>query len=683
MAGSAKIGAIHVSLGLDSAQFEAGMKRANGSVKEMSATTKAAFLAIGAAVAAAAAGIAIAVKGSIDHFDTLSKTAQKIGLTVESLAKLEYAAKMSDVSLESLATGVKKLSQNMADVAAGAGSTAKRGFDMLGVSVKKADGTLKTSDALLAEVADKFQNMPDGVNKTAAAVAIFGRAGADLIPMLNAGSAGLDEAAAKAERFGLVISGTTARQAEAFNDNLTDLGLVATGMGNKLATAVLPALVAISAALVEAALHAGDLVPYLATAAATLVGLAAPAIIASIGAASTAIGVGMVGAVRALTAAMLANPLGLLVAGIATAVTAAFMFRDQIKEAIGIDFVAIIGDAVNKVIGAFVGGFEAIKATWALLPRAIADIVIQTANSMITGVEAMINKSIELINSFVDNANGALGNIGINIGKIGGVQFGGFENPFAGAAADAGAAAGAAVTGAMSVDYLGQLGDAMAGFGQTADGAAASVAGLNTELDGNGGGGKTTKTLKDKIDETKLSADGLGDSLKSAFKGFITDIKDGKGWLESLGSALNKIADKLLDMALDGLFNIFGGTGGGGGGGGIFGFLGGLFGIPGFANGTNNAPGGLAMVGERGPELVNLPRGSQVIPNKDLRGSEMNVRVSLDNAMLKAVVTDEAGRVVGQAAPAIVGASVQQSNKSAPGAMARYQNDQAGSDYRL
>jgi len=33
-----------------------------------------------------------------------------------------------------------------------------------------------------------------------------------------------------------------------------------------------------------------------------------------------------------------------------------------------------------------------------------------------------------------------------------------------------------------------------------------------------------------------------------------------------------------------------------------------------FAVGTRNAPGGLALVGERGPELVNLPRGSQVIP---------------------------------------------------------------------
>lgn len=48
--------------------------------------------------------------------------------------------------------------------------------------------------------------------------------------------------------------------------------------------------------------------------------------------------------------------------------------------------------------------------------------------------------------------------------------------------------------------------------------------------------------------------------------------------------------------------------------------LAGALGIPGFASGTNFAPGGMAIVGERGPELVNLPRGSQVVPNHELRG---------------------------------------------------------------
>ena len=46
--------------------------------------------------------------------------------------------------------------------------------------------------------------------------------------------------------------------------------------------------------------------------------------------------------------------------------------------------------------------------------------------------------------------------------------------------------------------------------------------------------------------------------------------------------------------------------------------------IPGFANGTSFAPGGMAVVGERGPELVNLPRGSQVTPNHRLGNASGN-----------------------------------------------------------
>jgi len=51
--------------------------------------------------------------------------------------------------------------------------------------------------------------------------------------------------------------------------------------------------------------------------------------------------------------------------------------------------------------------------------------------------------------------------------------------------------------------------------------------------------------------------------------------------------------------------------------------------VPAFAGGTNFAPGGTALVGERGPELVNLPRGSKVTPNNKLT-SGVNVTVNVD-----------------------------------------------------
>ena len=46
--------------------------------------------------------------------------------------------------------------------------------------------------------------------------------------------------------------------------------------------------------------------------------------------------------------------------------------------------------------------------------------------------------------------------------------------------------------------------------------------------------------------------------------------------------------------------------------------------VPGFASGTDFAPGGLSMVGEAGPELVNLPRGSQVVPHNQVGGAAID-----------------------------------------------------------
>lgn len=108
--------------------------------------------------------------------------------------------------------------------------------------------------------------------------------------------------------------------------------------------------------------------------------------------------------------------------------------------------------------------------------------------------------------------------------------------------------------------------------------------------------------------------DGAEQAL-SKFGGTATAATDGLG---KFGTGLGSLGNTLSTGAS-------GGAAAGGGGGGFFGWLSGLFGggqfakaqagllKPGlFADGTNYAPGGLSIVGERGPELVNLPQGSQV-----------------------------------------------------------------------
>lgn len=78
----------------------------------------------------------------------------------------------------------------------------------------------------------------------------------------------------------------------------------------------------------------------------------------------------------------------------------------------------------------------------------------------------------------------------------------------------------------------------------------------------------------------------MGSLMRDAVGGFISDLKDGKSAAEALSNALSRVADRLLDIALDNLFTPQGGGGVFGGGGGLFGGAGkgGLFGgalIPG------------------------------------------------------------------------------------------------------
>lgn len=139
---------------------------------------------------------------------------QKIGISTEELSTLAFAAELADVSLDQLQTGLVRLSKNAADMANGTGE-AKDAFKALGLEVVNSAGTLKTNDELLKEIATKFAGLEDGADKTALAVKLFGKSGAELVPMLNAGAAGIEELQSRARQLGLELSTEAGRAAEA------------------------------------------------------------------------------------------------------------------------------------------------------------------------------------------------------------------------------------------------------------------------------------------------------------------------------------------------------------------------------------------------------------------------------------------------------------------------------------
>lgn len=215
-------------------------------------------LLAGLGVSLSVAGFASMIKSAIDAADQLNKLSQRIGISVEALSTLRFAAQLSDVSLEALQKGIKGLSQNIAEANTGIGDGAQV-FEALGVSVKNADGSMKSTEAVLLQVADVFANLEDGAVKTALAVKLFGKSGMDMIPFLNQGAAGINQLTAEAERLGLKLTTETARSAEAFNDNLTALKASSSSLGIALARDFLPELTNITNAMREAANEAGTL----------------------------------------------------------------------------------------------------------------------------------------------------------------------------------------------------------------------------------------------------------------------------------------------------------------------------------------------------------------------------------------------------------------------------------------
>jgi hypothetical protein len=141
----------------------------------------------------------------------IQRMANIAGLSTDMYQKMAYAAKMTDVDVDSLGKGMKILAGHMDDVRKGSGE-ARSLFENIGISTLDASGKIKSFDNILGDMADRFKSMPNGVEKVALAVNLFGRTGQDLIPFLNEGREGLKGFYEQAERLGIVLDESLIRK---------------------------------------------------------------------------------------------------------------------------------------------------------------------------------------------------------------------------------------------------------------------------------------------------------------------------------------------------------------------------------------------------------------------------------------------------------------------------------------
>jgi len=168
-------------------------------------------------------------------------TSKKTGISVESLSAYKLVCDTSETSIDGLATGMKFLGKNMLETDDKT-SKASVTFKALGVDVKDSHGNLRDMESVLLDVADKFKGMEDGPVKATLATELFGKAGRDLIPLLNQGSQAIREQKDQARELGIVMSQEDAEAADNFGDSITTLKIGLQGAAQQLGTAVIPML---------------------------------------------------------------------------------------------------------------------------------------------------------------------------------------------------------------------------------------------------------------------------------------------------------------------------------------------------------------------------------------------------------------------------------------------------------
>lgn len=227
------------------------MNKINGAVDMVK--TGLAALGVGAAVGT----FATIIQGSIDAADNLRDMSQKVGIAVEELNGLGFASGQAGGSLDAMGAAAGKLNKAITEAASG-NADAVEAFKALGISVTDAEGNLKKADVVMAEVADKFAEYQDGPEKSAIALRLFSKAGADMIPLLNDGGDALRENVEYAKRYSYATT-ELSNMADNYNDTLGKLRIQQQGFTNQLSAELLPIMQSVADAFLNASEKANDL----------------------------------------------------------------------------------------------------------------------------------------------------------------------------------------------------------------------------------------------------------------------------------------------------------------------------------------------------------------------------------------------------------------------------------------
>ncbi len=203
------IGNLAVSLTMNTAAFQKGATLA----EKRAATLKTKMDGIGASIGKIGAGLALGAvaggaailgglaKNAFELGSSLTEAAAKVGVTVEALQEMRFAATQNGISIETMDGSLNKMSKTLGSLQLGNKATAET-FNQLGLSAKSFIGLTPTES--FAKIADALKNVKDETIRSALGNQIFGRSYAELKPLVDLGAKGIAAAAAEKRKDGVI-----------------------------------------------------------------------------------------------------------------------------------------------------------------------------------------------------------------------------------------------------------------------------------------------------------------------------------------------------------------------------------------------------------------------------------------------------------------------------------------------
>lgn len=234
------IGDLSVDLRLASAKFEQGVGRVNKRMDGMQRQAEKAsrvfrgLLAIGGGVAFSGM-----IKGSIDAANRLGDLSDRLGVSVESMSRLEYAAKKTGVEQRALTTGIQRMTRRVSEAAEGTGA-AVGALDELGLSAEELNKLAPEEQFM--RLADALEAVPNQADKVRLGMKLLDSEGVALLQTMKGGSDAIKQLGEESDKTGNTITSKFAAKATQANAAIIKMKGSAQGLTNEMAVSLAPAI---------------------------------------------------------------------------------------------------------------------------------------------------------------------------------------------------------------------------------------------------------------------------------------------------------------------------------------------------------------------------------------------------------------------------------------------------------